>query len=70
MGLKVDLDELVDAGGVAEILGLSKRNSVRTYRNRYVRFPAPQRVFCGSRCPVWLRSDIEAWNRDRGPRRQ
>ena len=34
-----ELDALIDAGEVASILGLAHRNSVSTYRSRYVDFP-------------------------------
>lgn len=59
----VDLDELLDAAGVAEVLGLASRNSISTYRGRYGDFPAPVRTFGAS--PVWTRQQIEVWRRRR-----
>jgi predicted DNA-binding transcriptional regulator AlpA len=61
MGRKVDLADLLDAAGVAEMIGLAQRQSVRLYRHRYPDFPAPVLELGGGRCLVWLRSDIKAW---------
>lgn len=62
---KVDPADLIDAHGVAHLLGLSSPSAVSVYRKRYEDFPQPvigngqgKRVF-------WLRQDIEAWSRDR-----
>lgn len=63
MGRRVDVDELVDATTVAEILGLSARNAVSVYRKRHADFPDP--VVERSRCVLWLRRDIEDWRRRR-----
>jgi glutathione-regulated potassium-efflux system ancillary protein KefG len=69
MGRRVDLDDITDAGGVAEMIGLAHRQSVRVYRRRYDDFPEPVLVLSGGRCLMWLRSDITAWLR-RHPRRR
>jgi predicted DNA-binding transcriptional regulator AlpA len=58
---KINSDDLVDAAGVAEVLGLGHRNSVRTYRSRYDDFPAPVWTSDGGRCVLWLRSDVQRW---------
>jgi hypothetical protein len=58
----VDPDDLMDAGGVAELLGLSQRPSVSTYRKRHADFPAPVVDMGAGRCLLWLRADIEAWS--------
>ena len=50
---------MVNAAEVAELLGLSRRNSVSVYRHRYPNFPDP--VVEKSPCVLWNRSDIEAW---------
>ena len=63
MGRKVDLDDLIDAKGVAKILGLSHRNGVYTYRSRHPDFPAP--VLEHGRCYMWYRPDIARWMRKR-----
>lgn len=61
MGRKVDLDDLVDVGEVAEMLGLSHKNSVSTYLKRYTSFPRPVIEFADQKCRLWLRSEIRAW---------
>ena len=55
----VEPEDLIDATEVAELLGLSHRNSVSVYRARYDDFPEP--VVVKSRCLLWRRTDIEAW---------
>jgi predicted DNA-binding transcriptional regulator AlpA len=70
MARMVDLDDITDAAGVAEIIGLSKRNNVATYRARYDDFPEPVVNLGSGRCLLWLRSDVEAWVASRrGPAR-
>lgn len=58
-----DADDLIDAGAVAEILGLRHRNSVSTYRSRYPDFPPGMPSPLGGRGRVWRRGDIVAWHR-------
>lgn len=61
MGRTVDIDDLIDAAAVAGLLGLSHRNSVRVYRQRYTDFPEPVVNLGAGRCLLWLRSEIETW---------
>ena len=61
MDRMVNLNDLLDAAGVAELLGLGHRNSVTTYRSRYAEFPDPVVDMGSGRCLLWLRSDVEAW---------
>jgi predicted DNA-binding transcriptional regulator AlpA len=68
MGKKVDLDDLLDAGEVAVLLGLSLRQAVSTYRRRYPTFPAPVISKNSGKCDLWLRADIDEWMNSR-PRR-
>lgn len=63
--MKVDLRDLLDAGEVAEILGLSHRQGVATYRKRYADFPEPVLTKNSGLCTLWLRQDIEAWRSSR-----
>lgn len=63
--VKIDLDDLVDAGEVAEILGLARRQAVSTYRSRYPDFPAPALEKNSGKCVLWRRQDIEAWQKAR-----
>jgi AcrR family transcriptional regulator/predicted DNA-binding transcriptional regulator AlpA len=57
-----ELDELIDAGEVASILGLAHRNSVSTYRSRYVDFPVGRPAPGGGRSRLWTREEILAWH--------
>lgn len=62
----VDLDDITDTAGVAEMIGLAQRNTVGIYRRRYDDFPVPVLDLGNGRCLLWLRSDITAWMRGRG----
>ncbi len=66
MGRSVDLDDLIDVGEVADLLGLAHKNSVTTYLRRYVDFPAPALEFADGRCRAWVRDDIATWQKRRG----
>ena len=68
MGRIVDVDDLLDASDVAEVLGVASRNVVNVYRSRYPDFPAPVLERRGFR--LWLRADIEAWARTTGRARR
>lgn len=68
MGRKVDLDDLVDVGVVAGILGLSHKNSVTTYLRRYPDFPRPVVEFGEGKCRLWMRVEIENWGASRHQR--
>jgi predicted DNA-binding transcriptional regulator AlpA len=61
MGRKVDVDDLLDANGVAEILGLAHRNTVSVYQHRYDDMPRPVREFGDRRTKLWLRTEVERW---------
>ena len=62
MGRKVDVDELIDAQGVADMLGLAQRNGVSLYQRRYLDMPRPVVDLGRGRCKMWLRSEIEEWD--------
>lgn len=57
----VDTAELIDARGVANLLGLSHPNSVSTYQHRYSDMPRPVVDLGEGRCKLWVRSDMQAW---------
>ena len=57
----VDIEDLVDASGVAEVLGLAQRESVSLYQKRYSNMPRPVINFSGGRTKLWLRGEIEEW---------
>ena len=61
MGRTVDLDDLIDVGEVAELLGLAHKNSVTTYMRRYDDFPRPAVEFADGKCRAWVRDDVKAW---------
>jgi glutathione-regulated potassium-efflux system ancillary protein KefG len=65
VGRKVDVDDLLDANGVAELLGFAHRNTVSVYQHRYANMPRPVREFGDRRAKLWLRSEIEGWRADR-----
>lgn len=61
----MDTDDLVDAHGVAEILGLAQRNTVSLYQRRYKDMPRPVIDMGRGRCKLWLRSAVESWSAER-----
>lgn len=65
MPRKVDPGELVDAQGVAELLGLSHRNTVSSYQKRYPDMPRPVVDMGSGRCKLWLIGDVREWARER-----
>lgn len=67
MGLRVDIDDLLDASQVASLLQLSNRTAVSVYRTRYSDFPEPVLDRGSGKCRFWLRQEIEAWQANREP---
>lgn len=61
----INSDDLVDSQIVAELLGLSHRNSVTTYLRRYPDMPRPVVELGEGRVRLWLRSDITTWRDQR-----
>jgi glutathione-regulated potassium-efflux system ancillary protein KefG len=59
---KVAIDDLVDARGVAEILGLAHYNTVSVYQHRYEDMPRPVLDLGKDRIKLWLRPEIEEWS--------
>ena len=57
----VDTADLIDARGVAEILGLAQPGNVSLYQRRYVDMPRPVVDLGRGRPMLWLRSEIETW---------
>jgi predicted DNA-binding transcriptional regulator AlpA len=60
-GVTLGPEDLLDAGEVADLLGLSSRAAVSVYRNRYEDFPPPFVEKSSGKCILWLRRDIERW---------
>ena len=67
--MRVETDNLVSAGEVAELLGLAHHNSVTTYLQRYPDFPEPVVQKSGGHIRLWLRPEIEDWADSRSERR-
>jgi len=63
VGEKVDLDDLVDARGVANLLGLTHPNTVSVYQHRHADMPRPALDLGERRVKLWLRSEIKSWAR-------
>lgn len=65
VGRRVDLDDLIDAGEVASILGLARANSVYVYQARYPDMPRPVLDRGPRQAKLWLRSEMVAWSKGR-----
>ena len=61
MTTTVDVEDIIDAQGIAELLGLSQRNTVSSYQRRYPTMPRPVLDLGRGRPRLWRRSDMEAW---------
>ena len=62
----VDSDNLIDAAGVADILGLNShagRNAVSVYERRYPDMARPVLNLGANRARLWSRSAILEWAR-------
>lgn len=65
MGRIIDAADVIDAQGVAELLGLAQRNTVSSYQRRYPGMPRPVIDLGQGRCKLWLRSEVVAWEQQR-----
>ena len=63
---KVRTEDLIDAHGVADLLGLTHANSVSTYQRRYADMPRPVVDLGRGRCKMWLEHDIVDWAKKTG----
>ena len=61
----INTDDLLDAQGVADLLGLRHPNSVHTYLRRYPDMPRPILDLGPGRPRLWLRPEVERWRLDR-----
>ena len=66
MAPRINSEDLIDSQVVAEILGLSQRNTVTTYLRRYPDMPKPVVELGAGRVRLWLRPEIEAWAKKTG----
>jgi glutathione-regulated potassium-efflux system ancillary protein KefG len=63
---RVRTEDLIDAQDVADLLGLSHRNTVSSYQKRYPEMPRPVIDLGRGRPLLWLRTEVEAWARATG----
>lgn len=63
---RVRTEDLIDAQGVADLLGLSHRNTVSSYQKRYPDMPRPVVNLGRGRPLLWLKSEIVVWARRKG----
>ncbi|MFN8159956.1 MAG: hypothetical protein U0R52_02770 [Solirubrobacterales bacterium] len=66
----IDTDDLIDAHGVADLLGLTHRNTVSQYLDRYPEMPRPVVDLGRGRPRLWLRTEIGCWAAERQDRRR
>jgi predicted DNA-binding transcriptional regulator AlpA len=67
VGRHIDTDDVIDATGMAALLGLSQRNTVSLYQRRYPSMPRPVIDLGQGRCKLWLRSEVEDWRSKHRP---
>lgn len=65
MSDRIDKKDVIDAQGVADLLGLAQRNTVSLYQRRYPDMPRPVIDMGRGRCKLWSRSEIQKWARTR-----
>lgn len=68
MAPQVATEDLIDAHGVADVLGLAHRNTVSVYQRRYDDMPRPVVDLGPARTKLWLRPEIEHWAAQRARR--
>ena len=54
-------DDLIDAAGVAQALGLANRTSVSVYQRRYPSMPKPVVDLGRGRTKLWSRTAVTSW---------
>lgn len=60
----VAVENLIDAQGIADRLGLSHRQNVDNFRRRHPDFPEPLGMW--GRTRLWDWTEVEAWARHTG----
>lgn len=61
MSPQINTEDLIDAQGVADLLGLAQRNTVSLYQKRYPEMPRPVVNLGRGRPRLWLRRDVQRW---------
>lgn len=62
---RVNTEDLIDAQGVADLLGLAQRTSISVYQRRYPDMPRPVVDLGPGRPRLWLRNEIQRWAESR-----
>lgn len=62
----VRTEDLIDAQGIADLLGLAQRNTVSLYQRRYADMPRPVIDLGPGRSRLWLAPEIREWARSTG----
>jgi glutathione-regulated potassium-efflux system ancillary protein KefG len=70
MGRRVDVDTLITTRDVAAMLGLTHHQNVSGYLNRYPDMPRPVIDLGRGHPKLWVRQDIERWQRKRTAKRE
>lgn len=66
MSPTVNSEDLIDAKGIADLLGLAQRNTVSLYQTRYEDMPRPVIDLGRGRPRLWLRPEIVDWAKRTG----
>jgi glutathione-regulated potassium-efflux system ancillary protein KefG len=61
MAPTVRTEDLIDAQGIADLLGLAHRNTVSVYQKRYSDMPRPVMDLGPGRPRLWTRGEITEW---------
>lgn len=61
MSPEIRTEDLIDASGIAGLLGLAHRNTVSVYQKRYPDMPRPVINLAGGRTRLWVRSEVLDW---------
>ena len=63
---EVKTEDLIDAQGIANLLGLAHRNTVSVYQKRYPGMPRPVIDMGRGQPMLWLKPEILEWTRKTG----
>jgi hypothetical protein len=56
-----DLDDVMDAEGAEELLGIAQPHAISLYQRRYVDMPRPIIYLSQGRWKLWLRPELKQW---------
>lgn len=64
VGRTIEVENLIDAQGIADRLGLAQRQTISSFVSRYPDFPKPLGMW--GRTRLWDWTEVEAWARATG----